>query len=500
MATRHGVGLGSDSAVYIAAGRNWLRGFGLSWVSGGGEVSPVVIYPPLYSLVLAGFEVVGIDALEAARLVNVLFLCISATGVGLLVWRLTGRSAISLLGVLLTVSSGEFLMVHTWAMSEAPYIAFSLISAVLLVSFLSSRRLLILAASAAGVGLVLLTRYTGLSMAAAGAMVLLADTAAAARARVRNLMIFLAVSLTPGGLWLARTSSLAGDVAGRVLGWKIAELPPLAQQATIIVLNWFLPLRVVEGISSVPPVLVMAGAGVLLAGAAGLWMALHGGSLDPSSSGEITASMMLVPFLSATVHLMVVLIAATVTYPETHVNERTLAPAYPFLLTVLLIAIEWLWRSRQFIVRVALVLGMLILVRNKTVYAYWLVHGLQQDGQRYASAAWRNSETIAALRTLSPATIYTDDIAAVYLLADRYSYSIPRRFDAITGAYLETYPSDLDIMRQRLADQDGVLVLFAPQSIPGDMGPLEDLVVGLCLTRALADGVIYAPCPADGTP
>jgi hypothetical protein len=37
LATPHGLGLGSDSAVYVAAGRNLVAGRGLSWLSGGGE-------------------------------------------------------------------------------------------------------------------------------------------------------------------------------------------------------------------------------------------------------------------------------------------------------------------------------------------------------------------------------------------------------------------------------------------------------------------------------
>ena len=62
--TDQGVSLGSDSVAYIAAAQNLLKGHGLSWVSAKLEVKPLVHYPPFYPIVLAGFELVSIDAIE----------------------------------------------------------------------------------------------------------------------------------------------------------------------------------------------------------------------------------------------------------------------------------------------------------------------------------------------------------------------------------------------------------------------------------------------------
>jgi hypothetical protein len=70
LATQHGLGLGSDSAAYIAAGRNFVDGHGLSWLSGGREVRPLVLHAPLYPLMLAAFEALSIDSIPAARVVN----------------------------------------------------------------------------------------------------------------------------------------------------------------------------------------------------------------------------------------------------------------------------------------------------------------------------------------------------------------------------------------------------------------------------------------------
>src|SRR3990170_3854961 len=60
---RFGIGVENDSAVYIAGARHWLSGYGISWISGGMQVKPIVHYPPLFSLLLAGLNGLSIDVL-----------------------------------------------------------------------------------------------------------------------------------------------------------------------------------------------------------------------------------------------------------------------------------------------------------------------------------------------------------------------------------------------------------------------------------------------------
>ncbi|MGQ9684667.1 MAG: hypothetical protein ACUVX9_19265, partial [Anaerolineae bacterium] len=492
LATRHGVGLGSDSALYLAAAGNWLRGLGLSWVRGGGEATLVTHYPPLYSLLLAGLQMLRVPQLDAARAVNLTFFAVSGIAVGALAARLTGSRMLGLVGLGLFLFCGEVIQVHSWAMSEALYIGLASIGAVVVSLYLRNRRAWSLVAAAVALALATMTRYVGLSLPLAAALAIASDDLGVRSRPLRNAGIFLALSMAPAVLWLGWSAVWAGSPGGRVPGWSLAILPELARQVTSTVLNWFLPLRLVRLLDAFPP------AGVMLAAAAlacllALWLVRRGRLVRGDHS--ISHGEVLLPNLWALLHIGGLLAAAVFTFPETHVNERTLSPAYPFLVIALLVLAGSLWRSRKWLLRAMLVAAIFLLIRNKVVYAYWVVHGLQQDGQRYASAAWRASPTIAALRELEPPLIYTDDIAAVYLLAERYSYNIPRRLDAITGEPLHTYPADLETMRQRITSQGGVLVLFDLQHIPADMAPPEDLTAGLCPLQSLPDGVIYAACP-----
>ena len=51
--TEMGIGVGSDSAVYIAGGENLLMGRGFVWFGGDQAPRPINHYPPLYSVGLS---------------------------------------------------------------------------------------------------------------------------------------------------------------------------------------------------------------------------------------------------------------------------------------------------------------------------------------------------------------------------------------------------------------------------------------------------------------
>jgi hypothetical protein len=490
LATRRGVGLGSDSAVYIAAARNWLAGYGLSWVSAGMEASPVTLHAPLYSLVLAGLQVLSVDPLTGARFVNALSFGLEVFLIGYLLKRAIGPSSFSLLGSLLLLAMGEAIGIHSWAMSDPWYLALSLLGIALLSCFLEWPRWFLLVAAGIAVGLACLTRYVGLALAVAGSFALLLDSRAGWRRRLLNVGLLLALSVGLTAAWFARNLLLTGQAGGRVFGLYWGMLSPVISQGLPIVLNWFLPLRLVTWLVQRPAMLWPLAAGGLLVVSLLLWREVKAGP-----GGALRLIVLYLVFYCGFVVLTSVFFK-----PGSDIDERILFPAYTCLLAILMFALRKLWDHRNWLLRAAVVLLCVVLVRNKLVYAYWIVHNLQEDGQRYASAAWRESPTIAAVESLSPSIIYTDDIAAIYLLANRFSYSIPRRLDAVSNACLPGYPQALHRMRDRIASGEAVLVLFQPDSTPPDMAPLEDLTWGLTPIYLSADGVIYGPTAPGEVP
>src|SRR4030066_193689 len=68
--TEKGIGVGSDSAVYIAGGENLLSGRGFVWFGGDQAPRPINDYPPLYSSGLSLWLRVAPSAGQARRGVN----------------------------------------------------------------------------------------------------------------------------------------------------------------------------------------------------------------------------------------------------------------------------------------------------------------------------------------------------------------------------------------------------------------------------------------------
>ena len=64
--TPFGLGLVNDSAYYIEGAANLLAGKGFVRLSGGGELKPITHFPPLFSLVLAGLGLAGMDCKRGA--------------------------------------------------------------------------------------------------------------------------------------------------------------------------------------------------------------------------------------------------------------------------------------------------------------------------------------------------------------------------------------------------------------------------------------------------
>ncbi len=273
LATLHGIGLRSDSAVYVAAARNLLAGNGLSWLSGGGEIRPMTLHAPLLSILLAGAEAIGVDAIAFARVLNAVCLGLEVMLVGALAKRMTRSSAFGLLAALVMAGTGEMLRVHAWLMSEPLFIVLTLAGVLALLQYPGDGRRLWLMLGAMAFGLAGLSRYGGLALPAAGALYLVLDSSTRWRRRLEDAALMLAIGLTPSAAWMARNYLLTGQTGGRSFGVHLELWPSLRDQAMAILLNWFAPLRLVDWIMD------HEGLSALLVGLAGLGIVVLGSLL-----------------------------------------------------------------------------------------------------------------------------------------------------------------------------------------------------------------------------
>jgi hypothetical protein len=492
--TRHGVSLGSDSAAYFAAARNLVAGKGLSWLSGGEEVRPLVLHAPLYPLALAAFELLSVDLGVAARWLDAIAFGTSVLVLGLLIYRLTDRWLFAVLGSALLVVSGESLQIHAWAMSDPIYISLSLLAMLLAALYLVDRRRPELAALAAVASAAYLARYAGLALVASLVLAIAVVPGAIRARRWMDAAIVLAAGLIPMGLWFARNARLTGQFAGRTMGWSGADPRAAIDQTAAVILDWFLPTRLVDRLQGLPPLLAIVSVAALVGGLLLLGLAIRRWS-EAGLPGRVALLVVLGVYLVAYLGMMA--ISVFFSRPGTDLNARTLSPLYPVLLALIVALLAALWALRVLWIRLLVVGLCTAFLGAKAFDAYRLVDGGMGEPLGYASRAWQTSPTMAALVELSPDLVYTDDIAAVYLLANRHVYLVPLRRESATGEARSDYGMNLDMMRQRIEAGEALLVLFHTESWPAELAPLDELTSGLRPVAVLQDGVIYGPGTED---
>lgn len=212
----HGAGTTPDSANYVAAAQSLLAGEGFLRFEG----SPLILWPPLYPILLAGASFVsGLTPLGVAPWLGALSYAVFVATSAHLFYQLSGRSIVATtVAASLLVASQAYPDVFRMAWSET---SFLMLSAGFL---LAANRLL--AASNEGDGrqaiiwmgitaaLAALTRYVGVVFIGAGALVVLTYSAGPLRSRLTRSVAWSGAVAAPLTAWLTRNAELTGTITG----------------------------------------------------------------------------------------------------------------------------------------------------------------------------------------------------------------------------------------------------------------------------------------------
>ncbi|MEK6220726.1 MAG: phospholipid carrier-dependent glycosyltransferase, partial [Chloroflexota bacterium] len=120
-----------DSFNYISSARNLADGRGYVIPLNNDKDIPMTHFPPMLPSVLAIFEVLGTDAIDAARFLNMALFGVSIVLIGITLREITKSYYFGLLGASLFVSSNTLIELHSWALSE-PLLLFITLSGFLI--------------------------------------------------------------------------------------------------------------------------------------------------------------------------------------------------------------------------------------------------------------------------------------------------------------------------------------------------------------------------------
>ena len=498
--TRHGVAIGGDGVVYVAAARNLLHGDGLSWIGPGHDVRPLVIFGPLFPFLLSLLARLGLDPLVGARWVNA-----ALDGINILLFLLTLLWAtrqvwIPLMGGVIAVLSPELLALHAGAISEPLFLALLLASLVLLTSYLERGTRWRLVAAAVAMGLAYLTRYAGLMFAAASLVALVLPGRGSWRTRLLAAGIYALLFGSFAGAWMLRNHLVLGTATSR----SLSLLPPslsLFVSVGDIVTYWFLPERLPLGLRLGAFLVV----GVFLVTAR---IRIRGGSAATAptdEAGRRRESLFCgVLVLAIVVYLGGLIASRALVVPRISIDGRILAPVNLLILLLVLTMVSGIGqagRTRSRLTSVVVAGTFLFAISNASRGAIRTLV-LEADGQGFSSRAWQSSPLVNALRLLPLETpIFTNEVEALYLLADRFAYRLPTGClpeDAMTAMIVAENCQTPEYlvwsarMRDRIIHERAVLAIFnnyTDQRYYAAVVP--ELAEGLAILSRQGDGTLY---------
>jgi hypothetical protein len=472
--TPHGVGIYVDTLYYVTSARNLLHGIGMGRLTGTGVYKPMTHYPPLYALVLAFTQVLGMDILDGARWVSMLAFGLVILLAGWIVWQRTSSAFFSLAAAGLILGSGVLLRTFSWAMSEPLYIVLELSGFLLLAAYFKASRRVWLVAASLAIALALLTRYVAFSLVAAFTLALLVNRSVKNSRRWMDAGIFLSLSVLPSVFWFLRNRLVSGALANRVISWH-----PITEEkfASLVkaVLSWGLvPQRLVINRETLAFSLIVLTLLVISL----VWLI----RLWPKCGGAPAQEFTLL--VSSWAYLVLLAVSLNWIDATTPLDNRILMPLYLNILLLLGIGMALLWQRATFLSRMIAV-GMLLWFSYFTLTRLdGAIQDLTRDGQDYASLKWKSSPTLQFIREQDPPLVYTNDVTALYFLAGKDSVGIPN---------FKSNEAEFQTMRENLRSTGGFLVLFG--RLTGEFASQEELTQGMTLAGQFEDGAVYKASP-----
>jgi hypothetical protein len=423
---------------------------------------PSTHFPPLYSMVLALFEGVGLSAGSAVRWSSAMFHAVNLLLVAVMLSRVLTRrvwtGAIAGAAVLLTI--GTWLSTHTFALSEALLLTCTLGALLALSRYLvtsSPRALAVLATCAAAA---VLTRWVGVSVAVTAGVLIMARRVWPVRARLGRAAIVVGAGATAGFGW-----ALFGRIAGGSSPRLLAFHPPARFVGPLLEVlgTWFVRPEPAAGV-------------VLVLGAAlgvGVVMAVRG---MPEHLSEDTQHTWLLRSCAVFAVTYVVMVYGARTFFDASIPTsgakgilaafeapRIYMPLLPVVLVLVLAAIERMAAAylRGPRARWAGIAVPVVCIALATFPPSHVVDSYRDTSRLVTATRPRSSPLIRAIEFLPPdATIATNMPSTVYGATGRSSLMVPLRRIPVTDAPNSHYNRDAAEMAAVLQRHNGFLVLF----------------------------------------
>ncbi len=422
----YGAALTGDSIIYLSAARSVLAGDGIYTFSGGYLNN---LWAPFFPLFLAFIGLLGIDPLDAGRLVNIAIfgLIISISGFWL---NKKFTSRLLVLGATVTIMTSLPLShISSYFMTEALFILFALLALMQIESFVrqgrnTARQPFVLSAIFAALAAV--TRYVGITVIFSAILIILIRKNIPIYTRLKYAVSYTAISSVPLAAVLIHNYLTFGAPTNH---YRFSWSPPptvltILPEIFTVFDRWIFPRKFLRsGPLNIPWLLV----GLIVLGIL-VFFIMSRRSQDTKLTDSLRPA---VPFAIFTLvyFTFLVSIKLVVSMLQAIDTSRYLAPLYIPLLFIAVFLLDRLLHddARGKMVTFKWILVSLVLLGWLTHIGLTVEKGLYDtvrsltsgyEGNTYNTTYWDDSETIAYLKA-NPldGQIYSNDPAALYILA-----------------------------------------------------------------------------------
>ncbi|HHW47779.1 MAG TPA: hypothetical protein GXX14_04065 [Clostridiaceae bacterium] len=429
--SRFGPGISHDSVAYIYASRSFLNGNGFRYF---GYEAPYVQWPPLLPVALALFEILGLDALTASRLINIICLSLTIFFTGVWLDRYVKFRPLVIVGVLAVLLSIPLTYVSRYTWSEPLFILFATLFLFVTGLFTEKEDNRNFYLSALFASLACLTRYIGAVFIVTGVIVVFIKRKGIVK-KILHSMFFGFISFLPLSLWLVRNYIVSSTLTGIRTGSKYT-FSQNANLAFNVLISWFLPAERLKRVQDADILLALKllTVGVLLFCFMGIIAVFMAGILSANSKGMITEvfvkkSHLLVPvifFTSYTLYLVVM--SSKIAFDA--IDNRLMSPVFIPLLLIILSAMDTMITAHRGNIAKYVVL---------VSFAFWTIHPLsnalvnlrdsvQKGTGGFSTVRWINRETIKYLqRNPTRKTVFSNYPDAIYILTGTPAMYPPRK-------------------------------------------------------------------------
>jgi 4-amino-4-deoxy-L-arabinose transferase-like glycosyltransferase len=497
--TPFGVGVTTDSVVYLVGARHLARGLDFSLPSVDSPTRLITHYAPFYSILLAAGELAGVDALTWGRILNTLLFVASLFLTLQIILNFAPKknaesviTGLLLAGLLLTPFFVLELFATAW--SEALFVFLFLLSLQLVGKYLEapSGRLLIFAGLATGAAF--LTRYAGAALLIAFCLVIWLFSRQNTRRRLTGALTFGALAIAPQAFWLLRNLFLTGTTTSRELSFHPFG-KTLVWQAMTTMSSWLLAPETTPTIVK-GAILVLAAGGI----AYGLWRKVVATEtstadlrrrLSESLPGIVLIILVFIP-------IYFIFLGVSLDFFDANIpmDGRIFITVYFSILILtgyLLQQFVPANRSQRWLKNGVLVLG-LALISGNVFNSAPSVTAAHQYGLGFENSFWQSSDLLAALKNVpQDLAVYTNVPESIRLYTNRKVELLPRKFDPANQQTNPNYANDLETVLQRVRGGEAVIVYYNVLERPNLTGNGEiQSAPGLLILDTTNDGVIYA--------